>query len=456
MLHLTQNFRSRPAILRFVNRVFASLIVASDDAGQPAYEAIAPPPGLPEGPAVVSLRFGEGEDPYLGGEALVKCEAAALASFLARVAEGGEEVRDVVSGAGRPSRAGDVMVLVRRLSQVRHLEDALVRAGLRFTVEGGKSFFDRQEVHEALAVLKAIDDPSDRLSLVAALRSSFLGVSDRDIVAYALAGGGLELGRPVAEEKPGAATVGPALELLGRYHERRTRLSVAALLEALYDETRVLAAFTLTRRGESAIANLLKVVALARQSQGLGVLTLRGFTRLLEERTQTAREEPDLPTTRAGDPDTIRILTVHKAKGLEAPVVALFDTADNASAAIDVITLFEEGRIALGFRKGCRPPQWDELEKRELRKAAAENKRLLYVAATRPARPAHHPAPAGVGAARRLLARPVVGPAGAGRRGRAGGGRHRPGHGRPRGLARQPPPAGAVGGRGRGCGEVGE
>ena len=349
------------------------------------------------------------------------------------------------------------MVLVRRLSQVRHLEDALVRAGLRFTVEGGKSFFDRQEVHEALAVLKAIDDPSDRLSLVAALRSSFLGVSDRDIVAYALAGR-----RPRARQRrwprrsPGPRPWARALELLGRYHERRTRLSVAALLEALYDETRVLAAFTLTRRGESAIANLQKVVALARQSQGLGVLTLRGFTRLLEERTQTAREEPDLPTTRAGDPDTIRILTVHKAKGLEAPVVALFDTADNASAAIDVITLFEEGRIALGFRKGCRPPQWDELEKRELKKAAAENKRLLYVAATRAARPAHHPAPAGVGAARQLLARPLVGPARAGRRGRAGGGRHRPGRGRPRGLARQPPPAGAVRRRRRGGGEVGE
>src|SRR6266852_6886765 len=69
-----------------------------------------------------------------------------------------------------------------------------ISAGLRFTVEGGKSFFDRQEVHEALAVLRAIDDPSDRVSLVAALRSSFFGVSDRDIAAYALAGGSLRMG----------------------------------------------------------------------------------------------------------------------------------------------------------------------------------------------------------------------------------------------------------------------
>src|SRR5439155_1429643 len=83
--------------------------------------------------------------------------------------------------AARKSRAGDVMVLARRLTQLRHLEEALEAAGLRFAVEGGKSFFDRQEVHETLSVLRAVEDPTDRVSLVAALRSSFFGVSDRDI-----------------------------------------------------------------------------------------------------------------------------------------------------------------------------------------------------------------------------------------------------------------------------------
>ena len=96
------------------------------------------------------------------------------------------------------------MVLSRRLTQVRHLEEALEAAGLRFAVEGGKSFFDRQEVHETLAVLRAIEDPTDRVSLVAALRSSFFGVSDRDIVTYALAGGRSGSGA-VDETKPGGA-----------------------------------------------------------------------------------------------------------------------------------------------------------------------------------------------------------------------------------------------------------
>src|SRR5260370_6401711 len=284
------------------------------------------------------------------------------------------------------------MVLTRRLTQIRPLEEALEASALRFTAEGGKSFFDRQEVHEVLAVLPAVDDPSDRVALVAALRSSFFGVSDKDIAAYHLAGGGLWLG-PVDESKPGAASLGPAVGLLQYLHEARTGLSVPALLERLYERTRVMAALTGTRRGEAQIANLEKVATLARQAADLGVLTLRGFTTLLAERIASAGEDPDLPTTRPGDPATVRILSIHKAKGLEAPIVCLYDTADNAGARPDTVAQWEEGTVAIGFRGGCQPPDWDALVKKEGARARAETRRLLSLPCT-PARtspPPPHP-----------------------------------------------------------------
>jgi ATP-dependent helicase/nuclease subunit A len=379
VLHLTQNFRSRPAILRFVNRAFGMLIQESAEAGQPAYEPIDPPAGLSEEPSVVALRF---EAPHAEGADLLRAESVALSAFIAQVAAGRYEVRDPATGADRKSRAGDVMVLARRLTQVRHLEEALEAAGLRFAVEGGKSFFDRQEVHETLAVLRAIEDPTDRVSLVAALRSSFFGVSDRDIVTYALAGGPLWIG-PVDETKPAAQALGPALALLDDLHRRRTRDSVPGILDLLYDETRVLAALTGTRRGEAQIANLEKVASLARQAADLGVLTLRGFAELLQTRILEASEEPDLPSTRPGDPHTVRILSVHKAKGLEAPVVALFDSADSFRLTTDSVALWDQGRIALGFRAGCQPPGWDRLVVADQAKAWAEGHRLKYVACTR-------------------------------------------------------------------------
>jgi ATP-dependent helicase/nuclease subunit A len=379
VLHLVQNFRSRPAILRFVNRVFADLIQASDEADQPAYEEIAPPPRLSDEPAVVALRFPAPSN--ASGEALLEAEASGLAAFLAGIARGAESVRDPVTGATRPSRAGDVLVLARRLTRVRALEEALEAASLRFAVEGGKSFFDRQEVHETLAVLRAIDDPSDRIALVAALRSSFFGASDRDIVAYALSGG--SLWRAIEEDRPGAAALAPARALLEELHRMRRHASVPAVLERLYDETRVLAALTGSRRGEAQIANLEKVAALAREASSLGALTLRGFASLLEDRIQNAREEPDLPSTRPGDPDTVRVLSIHKAKGLESPVVALYDTDDRGYSPITTVPLWEEGRIAIGFRGGCQPPDWDALVRREEKKGRAELRRLLYVACTR-------------------------------------------------------------------------
>jgi ATP-dependent helicase/nuclease subunit A len=380
VLHLVQNFRSRPAILRFVNRVFARIIRESETAGQPAYEPIDPPPGLGDEPAVIALRF---EAPLCEGDDLLRAEAAALAALVARAAAGAYELRDPSNGAPRASRAGDVMVLARRLTQVRHLESAFEAAGLRFTVEGGKSFFDRQEVHETLAVLRAVDDPSDRVSLVAALRSTYLGVSDRDVVSYALSGGRVALLAEIDEALPGGPAIAPALRLLEALHRARARLSVPALVERLYDETRVLAALTGTRRGEARIANLEKVVSLARQAASLGVLTLRGFVSLLGERIENAREEPDLPATRPGDPTTVRVLSIHKAKGLEAPIVALYDAADDPHPRADVIPLWDEGRVALGFRGGCQPPRWDELKEPEEARAWAELRRLLYVACTR-------------------------------------------------------------------------
>jgi ATP-dependent exoDNAse (exonuclease V) beta subunit len=379
VLRLRQNFRSKPAILRFVNRVFADLIQESVETDQPGYEPISPEEGLGEEASVIALRFGA--ESYATGADLLRAEAGALAAFVARAAQGGYDVRDASSGL-RPSRAGDILVLARRLTQARYLEEALEASRLRFAVEGGKSFFDRQEVNEVLAVLRAVDDPSDHVSWVAALRSSFFGISDRDIAAYALAGGKLGMGR-IDEDKPGASTLGPAEALLERLHRLRTSSSVPALLETLYDETRVLAALTGTARGEAAVANLEKVVSLARQAADLGFLTLRGFANLLAERIASAREEPDLPTTRPGDPDVVRILSIHRAKGLEAPIVALFDSADNARANVDTVPLWEEGRLAVGFRTGCQPPGWDVLAKREEGKARAEGRRLLYVACTR-------------------------------------------------------------------------
>jgi len=383
LVSLTQNFRSTPAILRFVNRFFSSSIKKSQY-GQPDYEALVPSPHIPETPSLLALKFAV---PQEADSHVLEAEASAIAGFVAAAVQTGTfKVRD--GGLSRPSRAGDVLILARRLTQIRPLEQALERASVPFVVDGGRSFFLRSEVVETHAVLRAIDDPSDATSLVAALRSSFFGVSDRAIAEWRFAGNDLSLLSGEGEGEGQADPVRRALRLLRRLHEDRKHLPPAALIEKLFDETSIFAALHAAERGSTTrarprIANLRKVAHLARQAEGLGLLTLRGFNLLLANRLDGAGEEPDLPSSRPGDPHTVRIMTIHKAKGLEAPVVILYDCLDKFQPRVDMVPLREEGKIALGFVKDCQPPDWDVLALKEEARLREETHRLRYVACTR-------------------------------------------------------------------------
>jgi ATP-dependent exoDNAse (exonuclease V) beta subunit len=183
LVSLTQNFRSTPAILRFVNRYFSNTIKKSQY-GQPDYEPLVASPHIADEPSLLALKFAV---PVEADSSVLEAEASAIAGFVAAAVQTGTfKVRE--GGESRPSRAGDVLILARRLTQIRPLEQALERAGVPFVVDGGRSFFLRSEVVETHAVLRAVDDPSDATSLVAALRSSFFGVSDREIAEWRFAG----------------------------------------------------------------------------------------------------------------------------------------------------------------------------------------------------------------------------------------------------------------------------
>src|SRR4026208_1469590 len=98
----------------------------------------------------------------------------------------------------------------------------------------------------------------------------------------------------------------------------------------------------------------------------------------VEPGTRSAGEDRALPSTRPGDPGTVRVLSIHKAKGLEAPIVLLFDSADDFRPRPDGGAPWDTGAPGVGFRGGCQPPNWDALVKQEEGKAWAEARRLLY------------------------------------------------------------------------------
>jgi ATP-dependent helicase/nuclease subunit A len=373
VLTIRANFRSTHAILDAVNGVFEGVMVPPPDgAYQPSYVALEPSPRTQAGgpPAVVAL---SPDVPPPGGIGEAAAEEARLvAAYLVREVE----------GAGR-FRYGDVALLFRAMTSVAAYEDALRAAGVPYRTVGSRTYYDRSEVGWTIAALAAIEDPHDSVALVGTLRSPFFGITDEALLRLHTQGGEFCYLRPLP------AGVDPALAgawaLLGTLHRERNAVAPAAVVERLLSETAVLAAYALEPQGEVRVANLLKVLDTARALETTGALTFRGLVRWLRDRGASRYEEGE---SAVDADDAVRLMTIHKAKGLEFPVVVVPDLGREGPWRAPVLLADRaSGRLAvnLGDLGGdaMTTLDWAEAEAREILRVDAEALRVLYVALTR-------------------------------------------------------------------------
>ena len=191
-------------------------------------------------------------------------------------------------------------------------------AGIPYRHEGSRDFFQRDEVRDLIWVLAAIDDPTDRVALVGALRSSAFAISDQELVLHAAGGGALSYFATPGPREP----VNAALAQLRDLHNLRGRFSLAEVVRRVVEQTR-LVEFALTRPdGEQGAANLLAIVDDARMFAAAGGGGLRPFIRHLRDSMDDEQIEIEATVAEETD-DVVRIMTTHGAKGLEFPIVAL-------------------------------------------------------------------------------------------------------------------------------------
>lgn len=352
-LELQQNFRSVPGIVGWVNHSFQDM---------PGYLAQTPWRGPGRLEPVVQLDT----EPELA--------PAHIASYLCWMKAQGAEVIDRESGETRPLRWGDVMLLVPSWAPGEALRSALVSAGIPVVVEGGSSFFQRDEVRLGMAALACLDEPADTQSTALVLRGLF-GLSFAELAAHAAANGSIRYTLP--EQPPGP--VGQALEALKQLHRLRGRRSWVHILDHLLELSQAPAVWALSHEAPGRRANLEKLRALIRQEE-LGADSPSAVVTALEKLAKDA-DEADLSLSDAFL-DAVRITTVFKAKGLEAPVVVLAHSKRSASPVYSVVDR-ERGSVAIKLAKGLVPPDWDALEAQEKEAAGQERRRWMYVAATR-------------------------------------------------------------------------
>ena len=417
-LRLTRNFRSREALLEVVNAVFAErfpgytpLVAGRIDTQPPEREEGLSSGGAsteqhePEVELLLTSTRGWEEREELAGPIAAglphaqlwrQAEARMLAQRVAELVQGGQ------------ARAGEVVVLLRAAGDLEVFERALQLRGLR-TLAAVGAFWGHQQIADLISYLRALANPLDERALYAALASPLAGCS-RDCLALladaARAGhrGVWETALAAVGEGDGDGAGEGARELVARFtvadhdalaffcdwlqSERSTapRRTISELIERAIEAGGYREHVLGLDWGERRLANVHKLLRLARRFEASEGRDLRAFLDHVEYLEDAIKAEPDAPVEGV-EPDAVRLMTIHAAKGLEFPVVCVADLGrqpntqtpdllvDGERVGLRLVRLDGAGSSpALGYETLC-----EERRRRE----AEEEDRILYVAMTR-------------------------------------------------------------------------
>ena len=353
---LTRNWRSEAGILRFVDRVFEPL--------WPEYLPMAPP----------AAPFRLDDAPSEGGFEGVEVwrhkafDPNATAAY----------VRELMEEGVRP---GDTAILVRSAAAAGRLKTGLDGEGVPARIAGGSErFYTRLEVRDLSNALRAVADPYDDYALLCALRSPVAGLS-LDAVVHLAADGGSVVERLDADRLPfeeDRKRLGAFLEWFTPLRRVADRLPAGEALAEIFALSPFLVNMARREDGAQAIANARKLLALALSEPELSP---GEYAERVWEIQEVRHKEGDAPAD--ATEDVVTIMTIHKAKGLEFPVVVLPDTMQGFRGGTRDVQI--DARLGMvTVKPGKVPPMAHRfVEETRAARDEAEGQRLLYVALTR-------------------------------------------------------------------------
>jgi ATP-dependent helicase/nuclease subunit A len=395
-VNLVQNFRSQQPVVNWVNHLFEGWMGKGGDEprdrAQADYVDMAHRWSADTDSAVGPRVWALGDEEQPGRIAAVRREEATdiAALVLQIVAEGWLKLaqKSTDAAGGRevysPVNYSDICILIRSRTALPALERALEEANVPYRLESASLIFESQEVRDLLNCLRAIDNPADRVTTVAALRSPAFGCSDVDLFRHHEAGGSFDY----LSDNPskGDSVVAEGLETLKGFHQRRMWESPSTLIEGFVRDRMLLEGATSHPRMREQWRRYRFMVERAAQYAAAGSKSLRSFLGWIEDQVNNRVRVTETPVPES-DEETVRVMTIHSAKGLEFPVVILtglnsgerfnlpVSLYDRRTGAVEVGLGTQNNRIATGG--------YDELAAREKRMSEAESVRLMYVAATR-------------------------------------------------------------------------
>ena len=381
IVSLTSNFRSVPGLCAWANQVFAERFPAAPTAHAPKFaplDAVRPSIATPE---LVVLDIPGG----IGASDVATEEASRIARYIRAEVDAGRR------------QFGDFLILTRKKRALQPYAAALEALQIPIEVTGAGAFGESDEVRHLALLLAALTDPQDVVSLVGVLRGPFFGLSDRELFAHRHAGGWFSIWAGESAAAPPSAAA-QALAQLQQWHRWTRLLPAGAALERILDDSGYLALASTSPASVEA-GDLLHAIDRVRGIVEGGFTLADAAAALatwcgLDEEPRDSNEVDSLPLE-PGRRDVVRLMNLHKAKGLEADIVFLADPLGGFEPRVDV-RIVRSGGAALGFfeiteagkgkfapRVLAQPEEWDRYCTEERAYLDAEVDRLLYVAATR-------------------------------------------------------------------------
>jgi len=395
---LQTNFRSTPGVLDWCNEAFDALFSDMEAPYQADYVPFTPGRPSETDDTPVTAPVHQLSVPYVKGSSSTRNIAGRNADQIADLIAGACAADGKGCDALAGETPGDFMILTRNTTRLDEFAEALAVRGLPYTLAGGDDVQSSAELYALVTLLACVERPQDAVARVAYLRGPLVGLSDDALYRFRASGGGMEGEFAVPSDVLDGLSPRLAERLQTAHaHLRSARhrlqsLRPAAALERIVDDLGLMAR---TRQdsgmGSLHAGRLLRVLAETQRLDAEG----HTWTEIREELQQILDGDRSLDsvTLETGGGDAVRLLNVHKAKGLEAPVVFLADPYGGTHPKDpDEHVRRDDGEVVLPVYQQHRyhrtlrfaPERWSsDDQETEARYQWAEEQRLLYVATTR-------------------------------------------------------------------------
>lgn len=283
----------------------------------------------------------------------------------------------------------DFAILCRKRKSFKKLEIEFVKHKIPFTIVGGKGFYQQQTIYDIYNFLSFILNPNDDTSLVGVLRSPLFNYSDLDIFNISQSVGNTFYEKLKSYSKAEDNHLN-TIDILEKNIKYSKSLSIEKIIRNILIDTQYWSFISSKENSEQEIVNIEKLISIARDFNRQPFKNLYDFVITLKSLIEVEEDEGQAPIS--DEQNSVKIMTIHQSKGLEFPIVFLFDTnsSNNRNSVKEKSFYIDKTfgvitKIPLNnyFDNYSKTPIGTIYEYTVKRKDVAEIKRLFYVAATR-------------------------------------------------------------------------